>query len=335
MKMLITGGAGFIGSNFVHYTVKNKPEYEITVVDKLTYAGNKKNLEEIIDKIKFVKGDICDPKLMDELIKDTDIVVHFAAESHNDNSLKNPKPFLDTNIYGTYNILEAVRKYNKRLHHISTDEVFGDLELDDPNRFTEETSYKPSSPYSATKAGSDHLVNAWVRSFGVKATISNCSNNYGPRQHIEKFIPRQITNILSDIKPKLYGTGEQVRDWIHVDDHNAAVHLILEKSPIGETWIIGADNDHVNNKKVIEMIGELMGKGKNYYDLVNDRPGHDMRYAMDSTKLRTELGWKPQYTDQNGMENGLKQTIKWYKNNEDWWKAQKEEVEKNYAEQGQ
>ena len=335
MKLLITGGAGFIGSNFVHYTLKNRPEYEITVIDKLTYAGNLGNLSSIKDRITFIEGDICNTKLIDQLVSNTDIIVHFAAESHNDNSIRNPRPFVDTNIIGTYTVLEAVRKYGKRLHHISTDEVFGDLELDDPNRFTEETPYNPSSPYSATKAGSDHLVRAWVRTFGLKATISNCSNNYGPRQHIEKFIPRQITNILSDIKPKLYGTGEQVRDWIHVDDHNAAVHLILDKSPIGETWIIGADNDHVNNKTVIEMICDLMGKGADWYEHVNDRPGHDMRYAMDSSKLRRELGWIPRYTDQDGMKNGLLQTIEWYRANEDWWRAEKTAVEEAYAKQGQ
>lgn len=272
---------------------------------------------------------------MDQLVSETDVVVHFAAESHNDNSLRDPWPFVDSNIIGTYTILEAVRKHGKRLHHISTDEVFGDLELDDPNRFTESTAYNPSSPYSATKAGSDHLVRAWSRSFGIQATISNCSNNYGPYQHIEKFIPRQITNILSDIKPKLYGTGEQVRDWIHVDDHNAAVHLILDKGKIGDTYIIGADNDHVNNKAVIELICELMNKGKDWYDHVNDRPGHDMRYAMDSTKLRAKLGWQPRYTDQGGMRQGLLATIDWYKQNETWWKAEKEKVEARYAEQGQ
>lgn len=334
-KMLITGGAGFIGSNFVHYTLNNRPEYEVTVIDKLTYAGNPDNLKEVLDKVNFVTGDICDRELMDKLIGETDIVVHFAAESHNDNSLKDPWPFVESNIIGTYTILEAVRKHDKRLHHISTDEVFGDLELDDPNRFTETTPYEPSSPYSATKAGSDHLVRAWIRSFGIKATISNCSNNYGPYQHIEKFIPRQITNILSDIKPKLYGTGEQVRDWIHVDDHNSAVHLILDKGVMGETYIIGADNDHVNNKQVIEMICELMDKPRDWYEHVNDRPGHDQRYAMDSTKLRTELGWQPQYTDQNGMRDGLKQTIDWYDQNRDWWQADKQSVEAEYAKQGQ
>lgn len=333
--MLVTGGAGFIGSNFVHYTVKHYPEYEVTVIDKLTYAGNKANLSPVMDKVTLVEGDICDATLMDKLIADTDIVVHFAAESHNDNSLRNPWPFVETNIIGTYTILEAVRRHNKRLHHISTDEVFGDLELDDPNRFTETTPYNPSSPYSSTKAGSDMLVRAWIRSFGVQATISNCSNNYGPYQHIEKFIPRQITNVLSDIKPKLYGTGEQVRDWIHVDDHNAAVHLILEKGKIGDTYIIGADNDHTNNKMVIEMILELMGKPRDWYEHVNDRPGHDMRYAMDSTKLRTELGWQPQYTDANGMRAGLTQTIEWYTQNKDWWQAEKADVEAAYAKQGQ
>jgi dTDP-glucose 4,6-dehydratase len=335
MKMLVTGGAGFIGGNFVHYTVKNHPDYDVTVVDKLTYAGDKRLLEPLGDKVTFVEGDICDAELMDRLVGETDVIVHFAAESHNDNSLKHPWPFVQTNIVGTYTILEAVRKHDKRLHHISTDEVFGDLELDDPNRFNEHTPYEPSSPYSATKAGSDHLVRAWIRSFGVKATISNCSNNYGPYQHIEKFIPRQITNVLSDIKPKLYGTGEQVRDWIHVDDHNSAVHLILEKGKIGDTYIVGADNDHTNNKMVIEMILELMGKPRDWYDHVNDRPGHDMRYAMDSAKIRAELGWQPQFTDNNGMSRGLQQTIEWYDKNRDWWQAAKEAVEAEYAKQGQ
>ena len=334
--MLITGGAGFIGANFVHYTLAHRPEYDITVIDKLTYAGNKSNIGSALNAIEFVEGDICDRGLVDKLVGETDIVVHFAAESHNDNSLRDPWPFINTNIIGTYNILEAVRAYGTRLHHISTDEVFGDLELDDPNRFTEETAYNPSSPYSSSKAASDHLVRAWIRSFGIQATISNCSNNYGPYQHIEKFIPRQITNILSGIKPKLYGTGEQVRDWIHVDDHNSAVHLILDKGALGETYIIGADNDHVNNKMVIEMICELMGKGKDWYEHVNDRPGHDMRYAMDSRKLKHELGWQPEFTDtESGMKNGLQQTIDWYTTNRDWWQADKDTVESAYAKQGQ
>jgi dTDP-glucose 4,6-dehydratase len=241
MKMLVTGGAGFIGANFVHYTVRNRPDYAVTVLDALTYAGNEASLAPIAEKISFVKGDIGDAELVSKLVADHDVVVHFAAESHNDNSLNDPTPFVHTNLVGTFTILEAIRKHGKRLHHISTDEVYGDLELDDPNKFTEKTPYNPSSPYSSTKAGSDLLVKAWVRSFGVKATISNCSNNYGPYQHIEKFIPRQITNVLAGSKPKLYGAGLNVRDWIHVDDHNDAVLTIIENGKLGETYMIGAN----------------------------------------------------------------------------------------------
>jgi len=330
-KLLITGGAGFIGSNFVHYTLKNRPEYDITVIDKLTYAGNTDSLSDVLDKINFVKGDICDQKLIDKLIGETDIVVHFAAESHNDNSLRDPWPFIQSNLVGTATILEAIRKHGKRLHHISTDEVYGDLEIDDPAKFTETTPYNPSSPYSSTKAGTDLLVKAWVRSFGINATISNCSNNYGPYQHIEKFIPRQITNILSGISPKLYGTGEQVRDWIHVDDHNSAVHTIIDKGKSGELYLIGANGEQ-NNKYIIETILELMGRDKNAYEHVNDRPGHDQRYAIDSTKLRTQLGWKPKYTN---LRKGLLATIDWYREHENWWKAQKTKVEAAYAKKGQ
>jgi dTDP-glucose 4,6-dehydratase len=330
-RMLVTGGAGFIGSNFVHFTLKNKPDYQITVIDKLTYAGNVENLSAVLDKIEFITGDICDKELIDKLISNCDIVVHFAAESHNDNSLRDPSPFIQTNVVGTFNILEACRAHKVRLHHISTDEVYGDLELDDPNRFTESTPYNASSPYSSTKAGSDLLVKAWIRSFGIEATISNCSNNYGPYQHIEKFIPRQITNILSGIKPKLYGTGEQVRDWIHVDDHNSAVHTIIEKGKPGELYLIGADGEQ-NNKYIVETLLELMGKDKSDYDHVNDRPGHDMRYAIDSTKLRSELGWEPEYTN---LREGLKATIDWYTTNESWWQAEKAKVEAAYAAQGQ
>ncbi|HZM64612.1 MAG TPA: dTDP-glucose 4,6-dehydratase [Candidatus Saccharimonadales bacterium] len=329
-KMLVTGGAGFIGSNFVHYTVKNRPDYQVTVVDALTYAGNKANLDPVADKVTFVEGNINDEALMDELVAETDVVVHFAAESHNDNSLDNPWPFVNANVVGTFHVLQAVRKHNKRLHHISTDEVYGDLELDDPNKFTETTPYNPSSPYSSTKAGSDMLVRAWVRSFGVQATISNCSNNYGPYQHVEKVIPRQITNVLMDIKPRLYGEGKNVRDWIHVDDHNSAVHTIIDKGKIGETYMIGA-NGEKNNKQLFEIILELMGKPKDWYEHVNDRAGHDMRYAIDATKLQTELGWEPKYSD---FKEGLKATIDWYKANEVWWRPQKEATEAKYAKKG-
>jgi len=330
-KMLITGGAGFIGGNFVYYTLNNRPEYEITVIDKLTYAGNAETLTPVLDKINFITGDICDKELVDKLVADADIVVHFAAESHNDNSLRDPWPFIQTNLIGTATILEAVRKHGKRLHHISTDEVYGDLELDDPAKFTPTTPYNPSSPYSSSKAGSDLLVRAWVRSFGIHATISNCSNNYGPYQHIEKFIPRQITNILSGISPKLYGTGENVRDWIHVDDHNSAVHTIMDKGVSGETYLIGADGEK-DNKYILETILELMGQPKDAYEHVNDRPGHDLRYAIDNTKLTTELGWQPIYTN---LREGLQATIDWYRANEEWWKNEKAKVEATYAEKGQ
>jgi dTDP-glucose 4,6-dehydratase len=329
--ILVTGGAGFIGTNFVHYTVNNFSDYKVTVLDALTYAGEEHNLDMVKDKINFIEGNITDSKLVDGLVAKNDTIVHFAAESHNDNSLKSPWPFVEANIIGTYTILEAVKKHKKRLHHISTDEVYGDLELGSPERFNENTPYNPSSPYSSTKAGSDLLVRAWVRSFGLKATISNCSNNYGPYQHIEKFIPRQITNILSGIKPKLYGSGEQVRDWIYVDDHNSAVHTILEKGKIGETYLIGADGEK-NNKEVMETILELMGKPKDYYDHVNDRPGHDARYGIDASKLKKELGWEPKYTD---FSAGLKQTIEWYKKNEALWKPLKKEIEANYKKHGQ
>ena len=222
-RLLVTGGAGFIGSNFVHHLVDHT-DLKITVLDKLTYAASKESLAGLPeDRVQLVVGDIADADVVDPLVAAHDAVVHYAAESHNDNSLNDPSPFIKTNILGTYTILEAVRKHDKRLHHVSTDEVYGDLELDDPKRFTEDTPYNPSSPYSASKAGSDHLVRAWVRSFGVRATVSNCSNNYGPWQHIEKFIPRQITNVIDGIRPKLYGSGENVRDWIHADDHSSAV----------------------------------------------------------------------------------------------------------------
>ncbi len=331
MRVLVTGGAGFIGANFVHHTVAHRPDAEVTVLDALTYAGDEASLAPVRDRVEFVHGDIADAELVDRLVGQSDVVVHFAAESHNDNSLRDPSPFVRTNLVGTFTILEAVRKHGARLHHISTDEVYGDLELDDPAKFTPETPYNPSSPYSSTKAGSDLLVRAWVRSFGITATISNCSNNYGPYQHIEKFIPRQITNVLSDLKPKLYGAGENVRDWIHVDDHNAAVWTIIDKGRPGETYLIGADGER-NNKDVLELILELMDKPRDWYDHVTDRAGHDLRYAIDASKLRAELGWTPQYSD---LRMGLAQTVAWYTENREWWEAAKAATEARYAEVGQ
>lgn len=329
---LVTGGAGFIGSNFVHWVVENQPEAHIVVLDALTYAGNRENLAGIPeDRMEFVHGDICDAKLVDELFSRIDAVVHFAAESHNDNSIADPEPFLQTNVKGTFTLLEAARKYDVRFHHISTDEVYGDLALDDPTRFTEETPYCPSSPYSSTKASSDLLVRAWHRTYGVRATISNCSNNYGPRQHVEKFIPRQITNILSGVRPKLYGDGLNVRDWIHTEDHSSAVWTILTKGRLGETYLIGADGEK-NNIDVLHAILRNMGKDENDFDWVKDRPGHDRRYAIDSSKLRAELGWTPKHTD---FDKGLKATIDWYRDNPGWWQSVKEATEAKYAKQGQ
>ncbi|WP_167324003.1 dTDP-glucose 4,6-dehydratase, partial [Rhodococcoides kroppenstedtii] len=261
------------------------------------------------------------------LVAETDLVVHFAAESHNDNSLADPWPFVRTNVVGTTTLLQAVRTHDVRYHHISTDEVYGDLELDDPARFTEDTPYNPSSPYSSTKASSDLLVRAWARSFGIRATISNCSNNYGPYQHVEKFIPRQITNVLTGVRPRLYGTGANVRDWIHVDDHNDAVWTIVERGELGRTYLIGADGE-ANNRTVVETILELCGKAPDDFDFVTDRPGHDLRYAIDSTRLRTELGWTPTYSD---FRAGLTATIDWYRTNEHWWRPKKDTTEAVYA----
>jgi len=330
MHVLVTGGAGFIGSNFVHQTVRERPDVRVTVLDALTYAGDERSLDPVDGKVVFAKGDIADPDIVDSLVKDVDLVVHFAAESHNDNSLHDPWPFLRTNVIGTYQLLEAVRRHGVRYHHISTDEVYGDLELDDPAKFTPDTPYNPSSPYSSTKASSDLLVRAWARSFGVQATISNCSNNYGPYQHVEKFIPRQITNVVDGVRPKLYGTGENVRDWIHVEDHNSAVWAIIDRGRIGETYLIGADGEE-NNKTVVETILEIMGQPADAYDLVSDRPGHDLRYAIDSTKLREELGWTPRYEN---FRAGLEATVEWYRANEAWWRPQKDATEAKYSQLG-
>lgn len=326
MHLLVTGGAGFIGASFVHLTRRTRPDVEVTVVDSMTYAANRESIEGLAG-VRIVEGDIADAAVLDPLVASADAVVHFAAESHNDNSLAGPWPFVHSNVVGTFTLLEACRQFDTRLHHISTDEVYGDLELDDPAKFTESTPYNPSSPYSATKASSDLLVRAWVRSFGVRATISNCSNNYGPYQHVEKFIPRQITEVLEGRRPKLYGAGLNVRDWIHVDDHNSAVWAILDRGEIGRTYLIGADGEQ-NNLDVVRTLLDLMGRDADDFDHVTDRPGHDLRYAIDSTTLRRELGWEPQFTD---FRSGLKATIDWYSEHRDWWAPRKAAVEAKYA----
>ncbi|WP_402466767.1 dTDP-glucose 4,6-dehydratase [Isoptericola aurantiacus] len=330
MRVLITGGAGFIGANFVRQTVRERPGVAVTVLDALTYAGDRASLAGL-EGVELVVGSVADAELVDRLVAGSDLVVHFAAESHNDNSLNDPSPFVQTNLVGTYTLLEAVRRHGVRFHHISTDEVYGDLELDDPAKFTDRTPYNPSSPYSSTKAGSDLLVRAWVRSFGVEATISNCSNNYGPYQHVEKFIPRQITNLIDGVRPRLYGAGLNVRDWIHVEDHNAAVWAIIDSGRIGETYLIGADGEK-NNLEVVQTLLEVFGRDAGDFDHVADRPGHDLRYAIDASKLREELGWEPRFTD---FRSGLETTVDWYRDNEAWWRPRKAAVETKYAATGQ
>ena len=331
MRVLVTGGAGFIGANFVQQTVAERPGAVVTVLDALTYAGDRSSLDPVSGRVALVRGSITDADLVDGLVADADVVVHFAAESHNDNSLVDPSPFVQTNVVGTFTLLEAVRRHGVRFHHISTDEVYGDLPLEGGERFTPLTPYNPSSPYSSTKAGSDLLVRAWVRSFGVEATISNCSNNYGPYQHVEKFIPRQVTNLIDGVRPRLYGAGLNVRDWIHVHDHNAAVWAIIDRGRVGETYLIGADGE-ASNLDVVRALNELFGREADDFDHVADRPGHDLRYAIDASKLRTELGWSPQFTD---FRSGLAATVEWYRENEDWWRPAKAAVEARYARTGQ
>ena len=335
MRLLVTGGPGFIGANFVHGTVRERPAVAVTVLDSLTYAGSREALNGLNDAIRLVEGDVTDTSLVDRLVAECDAVVHFAAETHVDNSLADPAPFLHSNVVGTFSVLEAVRRHGVRLHHISTDEVYGDLPLVDPGgggqvRFTEATPYNPSSPYSATKASADLLVRAWVRSYGVAATISNCSNNYGPFQHVEKFIPRQITNVLTGRRPKLYGTGANVRDWIHVEDHNSAVWRILDGGAAGRTYLVGADGER-DNLSVLRLILTLMDREPDDFDHVVDRRGHDLRYAIDASVLREELHWAPARTD---FTEGLRETISWYRDNEWWWCPLKARTEARYAEIG-
>lgn len=331
MRLLVTGGAGFIGANFVHSAVRAHPDHAVKVLDAMTYAGSRESLIPVADQITVVEGDVTDAELVSALVAESDAVIHFAAETHVDNALADPAPFLHTNVVGTFTVLEAVRRHGVRLHHVSTDEVYGDLPLGEQRRFTESTPYNPSSPYSATKAGADMLVRAWVRSYGVRATISNCSNNYGPYQHVEKFIPRQITNVLTGRRPKLYGTGANVRDWIHVDDHNDAVWRILDRGQIGRTYLIGAEGER-DNASVLQTLLKLMGREPNDFDHVTDRAGHDLRYAIDPSALYDELDWAPKHID---FEEGLRATIDWYRANEAWWAPLKDAVETRYQQRGQ
>jgi dTDP-glucose 4,6-dehydratase len=318
-NILITGGAGFIGSNFIHYWLEKYPDANIFNLDALTYAGNLENLKDVEnnEKYHFIQGDICDKKLVDKIIKENkiDLIVHFAAESHVDRSVLSSKDFIKTNVEGTMNLLDSALKNGKiRFHHVSTDAVFGHLGPND-KPFNEETPYAPRSPYSASKASSDHLVRAYYHTHQLPITISNCSNNYGPYQFPEKFVPLFITNLMENKKVPIYGDGQQVRDWIHVDDHNRGVDLIIEKGKIGETYCLGGDNEKTN-LEITNKILEILDKDKNSIEYVEDRKGHDRRYAIDFSKIKKELNWQPEIN----FEEGLKETVEWYKKNQDWWK---------------
>jgi dTDP-glucose 4,6-dehydratase len=308
VRVLVTGGAGFIGSNFVRRTLETRPGVEIVVLDALTYAGSLSNLEGLDGKYEFAHGNILNVELVDQLVSKVDLVVHFAAESHNDNSLKSAKPFVETNVMGTFELIQACVKHGVRFHHISTDEVFGDLPLNSTEKFTPETAYNPSSPYSASKAASDLLVRAWVRSFGLRATISNCSNNFGPYQHEEKLIPRMIKLIAGGQKPELYGNGLNVRDWIHVDEHNDGVWAIVDRGQMGKTYLLGAGNEKSNLEVVQTLLG-LLGKPQDWIDFIADRPGHDLRYAIDASETESELDWRP---ERGNFEKRLAEVVPFY-----------------------
>ncbi|MEX0649739.1 MAG: dTDP-glucose 4,6-dehydratase [Candidatus Andersenbacteria bacterium] len=327
-KLLITGGAGFIGSNFIHYWLTEHPDDSIVNLDLLTYAGNLDSLKDLpADRYSFIKGDIRDKEVVEQALEGADALVHFAAESHVDRSILGPEAFIETNVKGTFVLLEAVRERQLPFHHVSTDEVFGALELDSKEKFTERTPYQPNSPYSASKAGSDHLVRAYHETFGVPATITNCSNNFGPYQHPEKFIPRMITNLIDGDTVKIYGDGKYVRDWLYVEDHCRAIDVVLRKGKVGETYLVGGMDEDVSNLDVAKKLLEYMGQGDDKIDFVKDRPGHDRRYAVDWTKIHQELGWEPQHT----FDEWLNKTVDWYKDNEWWWRPQKEAAEKIYA----
>jgi len=328
MKILVTGGAGFIGSNFIHYWLKNHPNDQVINFDKLTYAGNPENLKEVENsrKYTFVKGDIASAKDVAKVIEGIDMVVNFAAESHVDRSILDPAPFVLTNVVGTQVLLNAALKNQvKRFHHVSTDEVFGALELSSKEKFSEETSYNPSSPYAASKAASDHLVRAYYHTYGLPITITNCSNNFGPYQYPEKLISLTITNLLEGKKAPIYGDGLYVRDWLYVEDHCRAIDLVFKKGKVGETYCIGIDND-IANIEVVKKILKILGQNESMIEYVKDRPGHDRRYAIDSTKIKKELGWQPKYD----FETALEETVKWYQDNRKWWKKLKDKKFEDY-----
>ncbi len=331
MKLLVTGGAGFIGSNFILYWIKNHPDDEIINFDKLTYAGNLENLKEIetSPNYKFIHGDITKIDEVNSAMQGIDTVVHFAAESHVDRSINDPAPFVVTNVLGTQVLLDSALKNNvKRFHHISTDEVFGALALDDHNKFNEKTPYDPRSPYSASKAGSDHLVRAYHTTYSLPITITNCSNNFGPFQFPEKIIPLAITNLLEGKKVPVYGDGLYVRDWLYVEDHVRAIEAVLKGGKDGETYVVGGLEEDIPNIEVVKKIIKILGKSEDQIEFVDDRPGHDRRYAVDWSKIKNELSWEPKY----GFDEWLEATVEWYKNNQEWWKSVKDGEYKKYYE---
>ncbi|OGE80597.1 MAG: dTDP-glucose 4,6-dehydratase [Candidatus Doudnabacteria bacterium RIFCSPHIGHO2_01_FULL_43_23] len=329
--LLITGGAGFIGSNFIHYWMKHHPEDQIVNLDVLTYAGNLENLKDIekSKNYKFIKGDITDKVVVDRAMQGVDYVVHFAAESHVDRSITGPEVFVRTNVLGTQVLLEAAKKHKiKRFHHVSTDEVFGMIPLDREDRWTESSPYLPRSPYAASKAGSDHLVRAYRVTYEMPITISNCTNNIGPFQFPEKFVALAITNILEGKKVPVYGEGNQMREWLYVDDHSRAVDMILAKGALGETYFVGPDHPKITNLELLKKIIKLMGKSEDTIEFVTDRPGHDQKYALDWGKIKADLEWEPEVS----LDDALQKTIDWYKNNEDWWRRVKSGEYEKYLE---
>lgn len=327
-KVLVTGGAGFIGSNFIHYWLKNHPEDFVVNLDKLTYAGNLENLKAVENNpnYSFIKGDICDPQIVKKAMKNVDIVVHFAAESHVDRSIMDPSIFVKTNVLGTQVLLnEALNANIRRFHHISTDEVFGALDLDDKQRFNEDTAYSPRSPYSASKAAADHLVRAYYITYKLPVTITNCADNFGPFQYPEKLISLAISNVLEGKKVPIYGDGLNVRDWLYVEDHCRAIDLVIAKGKVGETYLIGTDSDMANIDLIKKLLA-IMGSSEKMIEYVADRPGHDRRYAIDSAKIKNELGWKPVFD----LEKALGETVAWYKNNKSWWQKLKNKSYMDY-----
>jgi dTDP-glucose 4,6-dehydratase len=334
MKILVTGGAGFIGSNFIRYWLKKYPKDKLTNLDKLTYAGHLSSTKDFANdpNYTFIRGDICAAKIVDIAMKGVDNVVHFAAESHVDRSILTPDVFLKTNVLGTHTLLKAALKYKvERFHHVSTDEVYGDLPINSKDKFTEETCYKPNSPYSASKAASDHLVRAYYKTFGLNVTISNCSNNFGPYADAEKFIPRMITYLIDNIPVPIYGDGKNVRDWLYVEDHCRAVDVVLKKGKAGETYLVGGLTRDISNLDVVKKLLKIFGKGEEFLKFVKDRAGHDRRYAVDWSKINKEFGWEPKHD----FDTWLEKTVSWYKDNEWWWRPLKRKAEALYEKTGQ